>query len=74
MGKIECRLFLTAWSRRDRVRFCDNEKGGHWLYDDDGNATVRVIYAYCVMFCFGLFLMPFDNGGEGLIWNMEHCR
>ena len=38
-----------------RVRFCDNEKGGHWLYDDDGNATVRVIYAYCVMFCFGLF-------------------
>ena len=23
MGKIECRLFLTAWSRRDRVRLCD---------------------------------------------------
>ena len=55
MGKIERRLFLTAWSRRDRVWFCDNEKGGHWAYDADGHATVRVIYAYCVMLCFGLF-------------------
>ena len=26
MGKIECRLFLTAWSRRDIVRFCDTER------------------------------------------------
>ena len=26
MGKIECRLFLTVWSRRDIVRFCDTER------------------------------------------------
>ena len=31
MGKIECRLFLTAWSRRDIVRLCDmkGEDTGH---------------------------------------------
>ena len=26
MEKIECRLFLTVWSRRDIVRFCDTER------------------------------------------------